>query len=365
MNILFIITGLGMGGAETQVCNLADKTSALGHDVTIVYLCGDAVVKPDNKNIECIGLGLSPSLFSLIKTFYNLVGIINRIKPDVVHSHMVHANLLVRIARLFSTIPVLISTAHNSNEGGWLRMKLYRFTHKLADLTTNVGFTSVERFESVGAVPKGEMLSIVNGIDTHRFNGNNTSDIRDELKLSSDTKLLLVIGRNQEQKDYPNLINAISALKTDKKYHIAIVGIDTEKLLPELECRGLTFKVSILGLRKDVYKLLSSADALVMSSAWEGLPIVIGEAMASECNIITTDAGGCREWLTSNEQPVPIRDAKALAKAIEEKLEKSNSEWRDIGELNRQHVVENFSIDRIVDQWLEYYKHPHSAFEND
>ncbi|MDK9762806.1 glycosyltransferase [Vibrio sp. D420a] len=365
MNIIFVITGLGMGGAETQVCSLADTMSRRGHNVKIIYLYGEKVVSPDNPQVEVIYLGLKKSIISLSRSFFKLVKIIKEHTPDVVHSHMIHANLMVRASRLLCDIPVLITSAHSLNEGGPLRMWMYRVTDFLTDLTTNVGQVSVERFVKVGAAPSNKIISMVNGVNTEKFNVLKKRDSFLGLDIDPNTRILLCVGRNDPAKDYNNLLDSIALLDVISPFKVVIVGKDTEKLEVYAKEVGVYEKLIFLGMRKDVDELMSSADALVMSSAWEGLPMVIGEAMASECNIITTDAGSSKEWLTNNEQPVPIRDSKALAEAIKEKLEQSDSDWRRIGVLNRQHVVDKFSIDRIVDQWLEYYKHPKSAFEND
>ena len=362
MKILYIITGLGMGGAETQVCNLADKFEQLGHQVTIVYLFGEQVVSPVRKNVGVIGLGLKQNPISLVKTLFKLVSLIKYIRPDVVHSHMVHANLISRITRLFCKIPVLISSAHNSNEGGKLRMLAYKFTHKLSDLTTNVGQMSVQSFYDKGAAPNGELVSMVNGINVTKFSPTALSTVRTELNLNTSDRLILAVGRNEEQKDYLNLLKAIAALGNRTGFHLAIVGHNTENLKSGITQLELQDKVTVLGLRRDVDKLMGNTDALIMSSAWEGLPIVIGEAMASGCNIITTDAGGCREWLTDNESVVPTQDSQALAFAIENKLAQSDDEWERISKLNRQHIIDNFSIDGVAAKWLKYYQDPKSAF---
>ncbi|HIF9257523.1 TPA: glycosyltransferase [Photobacterium damselae] len=356
MKILYIITSLGMGGAETQVCSLADNMASLGHQVTIIYLVGKQVVSPSHRSVDVIGIDLTKNPLSFISKVYKLIHLIKTIKPDVVHSHMVHANLITRICRLVVYMPKLISSAHNSNEGGRLRMLGYRITHNLANLTTNVGVMSVKRFEDVGAAPKGGLVSMINGIDINKFNPNHNNDTNLDLHFLRTKKIFVAIGRNQTQKDYGNLLRSISMVNTSVDFHVLIVGLDTELLSSIVNELNLNNKVSLLGMRSDVHLILSMADALIVSSAWEGLPIVIGEAMASGCNVITTDAGGCCEWLTKYEKAVPIRDSVALAKAIELKLEQSDGEWSEISQANRQYIVDNFSISSVVNQWLEYYK---------
>ncbi|MBN2869713.1 MAG: glycosyltransferase, partial [Campylobacterales bacterium] len=122
MKIALMITGMGMGGAERQVCDLADRFTALGHEVLIIYLTGKAVIRPDHPDIRLIGMEMSKTPLSFIKTYIRLRRILRDFTPDVLHTHMVHANLVARLLRLSMHIPRLICTAHSTNEGGRLRM---------------------------------------------------------------------------------------------------------------------------------------------------------------------------------------------------------------------------------------------------
>ena len=357
MKIVYVITGLGLGGAETQVCNLADEFSMQGNSVTIIYLTGPKVVTPNDPNIDIVALNINKSLSSVIKAFIQLAKLINRIKPDVVHSHMVHANLFTRLARLFVTMPLLVSTAHNSNEGGKLRMLAYRLTDKLADITTNVGQESVNAFIAAKAAAKGRIISMPNGINTDRFKSSIKAKlaIRNELQLKSEQKMVLAVGRNDPAKDYPNMLSAISLVPNSLSFKLFVVGLGVENLQEQVDNLGLSDYIELLGLRTDADKLMAATDILIMSSEWEGLPIVIGEAMASESNIVTTDAGGCREWLTNADTTVPVKKPQALADALAAKLALDDDTLSLIGKNNRIHVLKQFSLSGIVAKWRAIY----------
>ena len=120
MKILLVITGLAMGGAENQVCNLADKLASRGYQVKIAYILQPVIVQPKSENIELIWLGGKKSPQSMLKAFINLIKLINRYQPDVVHSHMYHANILSRLAKVFTKLPRLLYTAYSNNENGKL-----------------------------------------------------------------------------------------------------------------------------------------------------------------------------------------------------------------------------------------------------
>lgn len=168
MNLLYIITGLGMGGAEKQTVLIANKMHEAGHNVMIISLTGDTLVKPTD-GVQLNELKLEKTPFSLFKGLFKVRKIIKKFKPDIVHSHMFHANLFARLLRTFTKIPVLICTAHNTNEGSSLRMLAYKYTDKLASLSTNVSQDAVDSFIQKGASTAARMIVVSNGIDTSQF----------------------------------------------------------------------------------------------------------------------------------------------------------------------------------------------------
>lgn len=105
MKILLVITGLGMGGAENQVVNLADSFASRGHKVTLAYILEPALVLPRSEQVKVVWLGGTKSTLGMVKAYANLVKLIKQSKPDVLHSHMFHANILARAALLLTSVP--------------------------------------------------------------------------------------------------------------------------------------------------------------------------------------------------------------------------------------------------------------------
>lgn len=359
MKVLFVITGLGMGGAENQVVNLADKFASKGHQVTIAYMLQPALVQPKNPSVNLVWLGGTKDPVGMLKALINLVRLINRIKPDVVHSHMYHANMLSRAARLFAKMPRLICTAHNTNEGGQLRMISYRLSNWLADAFTNVSDDAVKAFEQNGAVAQGKMQAITNGIDTDFFQltAQARQQLRSELKLE-DKKVFIAIGRFNEQKDYPNLLNAFAKLvQSTPNTHLLIVG-DGElraDIGDQINSLELSNNVTLLGIRRDIPQLLSAADIFVLSSAWEGFGLVVAEAMACQRIAIGTDSGGVAQVIGDAGFLVPPKDSAVLAQAMIEASNMSDKEAQELGEKARKRIIEHFSLNATVAKWLEIY----------
>ncbi|WP_151805321.1 glycosyltransferase, partial [Acinetobacter bereziniae] len=198
MNILYLITGLGLGGAEKVVVGLAEQMHLLGHKVKIAYLKGEALVIPNSIDIECLCLKFDDlsKFFSASKRYRSLIHDFN---PDVVHAHMVHANIFARLNRIGCNVPKLICTAHNSNEGGKLRMLAYKLTNHLSDINTNVSNEASDSLIAKGAFSKKNLITVYNGIDLEKFNKFNEIEKKDNNKIK-----FLSVGRFNEQKDYPN-----------------------------------------------------------------------------------------------------------------------------------------------------------------
>ncbi|MGJ0338334.1 glycosyltransferase [Aliarcobacter cryaerophilus] len=357
--ILFVITGLGMGGAENQVINLADNLQYRGYSVTIAYILEPSIVLPKNNNVKVIFLHGEKSIKGIFKAYINLVKLINNIRPNIVHSNMYHANIISRLAKLFSKIPKLICTAHSNNEGGIFRMVTYRITNFLGDVFTNVSEKAVSEFESKKAVSKNTMLAMHNGIDTNKFifNQESRNILRKELKIEN-KKVFISIGRFDEAKDYPNLLNAFSIVyKKYKDIHLLIVGDGSLRVTIESMIINLNIEesVTLLGIRKDVEKLLSASDIFVLSSAWEGFGLVVAEAMACERIVVSTDCGGVSEVLGNCGFLLESRNSNLLAETMKKAYFLGQQEVYSLGKKAKQRILNKYSLDRVVDKWEIIY----------
>jgi glycosyltransferase involved in cell wall biosynthesis len=274
---------------------------------------------------------------------------------------MVHANLLARLARPLAWSPVLVSTAHNLIEGGRARDLAYRITDPLTTLTTNVAQAAVDRFVRVGAVPARRIRRMPNGLDVDAFVVDPVSRARTrELLGVGDEFLWLTVGRLDEQKDYGVLLEAVAGLPRPGRT-VLIVGEGPLRSALEAEAtrRGLMDgTVRFLGARTDVPDLMAAADAFVLSSAWEGLPMVLLEAAASSLPAVVTDVGGNAEVVIHEQAGlvVPSRDPEVLAAAMRRLEAMPVAEREAWGHAARAHVQEHFHIDRVVDGWEALYR---------
>lgn len=353
MKILYLITGLGLGGAEKVVADLADQMHALGHDVKIAYLTGEIQVKPASSDVEIIALHLnSAKQFLLASKKYRKL--VKSFLPDVVHAHMVHANIFARLNRALCPVPKLICTAHSSNEGGKVRMLAYRLTNHLSDINTSVSKTAVNALIDRGAFSRKNLINIYNGIDLSRFE--KKSDI---VTLNHNVMNILAVGRFSDAKDYPNLINAFALLKKNNNRGIKLSIVGDGELRAEIEAliRNLELEedVTLLGRRSDIPQLLSQADIFVLASKFEGFGLVVAEAMACECYVVATDSGGVAEVMGNTGKLVPIQNSQALADALENTIALSSKERMQNNRKATARVEEFFSLETSVQKWLALY----------
>lgn len=360
--VIFLITGLAYGGAETQLVYLTTRLKKRGWKVRVVSLTPPKayVEELEATGVPVISLGIRRKL-PTPQSVLQLVKLIRSWRPQIIHSHMVHANLLARLVRPLTFMPTLICTAHSINEGSRLREFLYRLTDPLCDLTTQVSRAGLERYVRVKAVPRHKIRYIPNGVDTERFRPN--PDKRSYLRAKLDLEARFVwfaVGRFHASKDYPNMLQAF-AMIVKKRTEVALLIVGEGPLRSEMERLAQELEIGeyvrFLGIRRDVPELMNAADAYVMSSAWEGMANVLLEASATGLPIVATDVGGNGEIVIDGETGflVPPKNPNKLAQAMLRLMSLPQEERKHMGERARQYVEENFSLERVVDRWEHLY----------
>jgi UDP-N-acetylglucosamine:LPS N-acetylglucosamine transferase len=147
MNIAYIITGLGIGGAERVTIDIAKHISRFGNNVIILYLSGENLHKTDiDASIKTYALNMKKTPWSFLGAVFRSRKILKSFSPHVVHGQMFHANIFARILKVFCKISKLISTEHTICIGSIFRRLVYRFTDFLSDLNSNVSESATKYF---------------------------------------------------------------------------------------------------------------------------------------------------------------------------------------------------------------------------
>jgi glycosyltransferase involved in cell wall biosynthesis len=283
---------------------------------------------------------------------------------------MVHANLLARIGRLFVPGIPVVCTVHSlveAREGSGetvesrLREVAYRATDRLASATTAVSAAAAARYIEVRAVPQNRMIHIPNGFDFSRATprGHARAAIRRELGIRDDEFLWTTVGRLVAEKGHSSLLEAFDRIRKGRPdVRLVIVGDGPEKaalerLSSELRLGG---DALLLGMRTDVASILDAADAFVLSSEVEGLPMVLLEAAAQRLPIVSTDVGGCREVARPELGAILVTPGpEGLARGMMAVMEMTDPERASIGEALRRHVQSEYDQGAILQRWEQVY----------
>jgi glycosyltransferase involved in cell wall biosynthesis len=361
MRILYVLTTLAVGGAERQVVALATRMAGRGHAVVLMTLKPGA---PDDcaTELDVVHLGMGQGGIGLGAGLQRALKFARAFHPDIVHSHNFHGNIFARLLRLCYRPARLVSTIHNVYEGGPLRMFAYRITNGLADRTTAVSSAVAARFVRLKAVSQEKCVVITNGIDADEFlpDAERRAAMRAQMGVA-DEFVWLSVGRGAAAKDRENLFQAfgnVCGVCDNAQLWIAgeAPGGPTKSSaflvgMPQ----SAREKIRPLGLRKDIPALLDASDGFVLASAWEGMPLAVGEAMAMLKPVVATDVGGVRELVGPAGVLVPAKDASALCGAMLKLMQCSGEQRSTMGQAARARILESFDIANKADEWEALY----------
>jgi glycosyltransferase involved in cell wall biosynthesis len=361
VRILYVLTSLGIGGAEKQVIDLAERMSAQGHRVSFLVLKHSAEEWPVKGPVLRLNLARTPA--SLIRGLRFAHSFLALARPAIVHSHTFPANLFARL--LLAKSPKgfnplrLINTIHNVYEGGWHRMILYRLTDRWVDQVTAVSSAAADRFLRLHAVRSAKMTVLTNGVDTDRFTPDRARRrrVRNQMLVSKEF-VWLAVGRLAPAKDYPNMLHAFhSLLQVMPETQLWIAG---EGNAADLNLDSETAKdspaIRWLGLRRNVDELLDAADGFVLSSAWEGMPIALAEAMAMAKTVVATDVGGVRELVGDAGFLVTAQNSDDLKDAMLRAMSTPADHRRFLEAAARSRIRQYFSLQSKVAEWEKLYQ---------
>jgi glycosyltransferase involved in cell wall biosynthesis len=308
-----------------------------------------------------------------------LAKIVRREKPDVVHAHMFHANLLARVSRIFWMKTPLVCAIRNLNEVSsratdfeaitW-RDSAYRYTNFLAQKTTAVCDTCAERYIRIGAFRPEQLVSIPNGIVVSRFvrNAEKGAQLRKELGLEN--KLVgVMVARMEPPKDQGLLLRAwAEAVKKHPTLHLLLLGDGPDRgELEELaKTLGVIDCVRFMGVRKDVNAFLSMADFFLLITNMEGMPVSSLEACAASLPLIGSRAGGIPEVVLDGKTGflVPTNDLNALVTAIDKMASLSPAERAAMGAAAYQLASSRYDFEVMIKGYLRVYNEAMEAARN-
>jgi glycosyltransferase involved in cell wall biosynthesis len=350
---------LMVGGAEAQLVRLAARLVARGDEVRLVSLLPTEAYEKEMAELGVPIIELRGGRVRSVAYIAESTRILREFRPDVVISFLYQANVVARIAGKLAGVPVVISSIRSEFFGGRARELTMRLTDRLATVTTTNSAMARDSLARRRVAPSHRLVVVPNGVDVAGFAA--TPAQRDEtraaLGIRGDEFLWLAVGRLVPQKDVPNLLDAFAkhhAAHSRSRLAIAGDGALAEEMRAHAAALGLADAVAFLGIRTDVPQLMAAADAFVMSSAWEGLPNVVMEAMAAGLPVVSTRVGGVAELVEDGVTGAVVapRDAADLASAMNATAETPPDELAARGRRGRGKIARDWSTESAGDQWL-------------
>lgn len=360
MRVLFVTTSMDRGGAQRQIVDLAARFRAVDWPVAVLSMTTPThyLDELEAAGVELASLDMARGRPSPL-AWLRYGRFVRTWKPDVIHSHMVHANLLARLGRVFAPRVPVICTVHNVTEGARWREIAYRLTDPFATVTTAVSEAAAQRYIDVKAAPARRIRAFPNGFDFSRpVAPDARATVRDALGVG-DGFLWFTAGRLDVQKGYDLLLESFAAVRAaypGARLAIAGDGPEATSLAGHHARLGLGDAAHLLGDRDDVPALLAAADGYVMSSRWEGLPMVLLEAAAQALPIVATDVGGNREIARPDLGAVLVPvDPDAIAHGMLEVMALPGDQRAAVGRALREHVHAAYDIDVVERRWRALY----------
>jgi glycosyltransferase involved in cell wall biosynthesis len=262
------------------------------------------------------------------------------------------------VAARLAGVPAVISSIRNEYFGPRHKERVMAATDRLSTKTVTNSQIVAESLVRRGIASRERLVVIPNGIDTSLFlpSPEARGSTRSRLGVTVDEFLWVTIGRLTDQKDYPSLFKAFTAVVTNlPRTRLLVIGRGPLRAELEEQVRrlGLQDRISFLGFRADIPSVLAAADASVMASRWEGMPNVVIEALASELPVVGTDVGGMRELVDDGVDGyiVPPSRPDSLASAMLKVMRASSEERLEMGRKGRDIVRDRCDLERVMSRW--------------
>lgn len=354
--IAFFLPSLSGGGAERVIINLAQGITERGLPVDLVLAAAEgALLDQLPPSVRLVDLHAP----RMLRSVGPLAGYLRRERPRVLISSMNYANLVAiwaaRLARQATPVVVTVHTTLSQSrpQQGGLSTRVWRpllrTFYPWAAKVVAVSRGAADDLASASGLPRDLVEVVYNPVITPAVLAAARQAPNHPWFAPGQPPVILGVGRLTRQKDFPTLIRAFAQVRGRRAARLIILGEGEDRpaltaLVAEL---GVADDVALPGFQNALAYMASSA-LFVLSSAWEGLPTVLIEALAAGTRVVATDCpSGPREILQEGRLGalVPVGDATALAGAMLDALE------RPAGSVPSD-ALTPFTRDAAVDHYL-------------
>ncbi len=359
VKVLHVISGLGVGGAERLLLWAAQYHDRDRYPMGVVSLMsgGEFAEGIREAGVPVMELGQRRGRLTP-KGFTGLMGEVGRTRPLILQGHMFHGNLLVRMVRpLVSRGSVVVNTIHNTwhplhrrvvdRTTAWLASGFITFSPRAEDVFTEPG-------------PFGRPVRhIPYGIEIPPRDRADVPSLRARLQLPRDRFIWIAAGSLTRQKAFHDLIAAFATVVENGARAMLLIAGEgderpgLEKLISDL---GMKEMIKLMGMRLDIPDLMAASDAFVLSSHWEGNPLVLLEAMAAGLPAVVTKVGMVPTMVVEGETAFMVdpKRPKALADSMA-RLMSLGEESRSMGMAGRTRLERYYDFRHMQREVERFY----------
>ena len=361
LKIVHVVLSMDVGGLEQVVLDLVREGRLAGHHVTVLCVERPGVLaeQAEMAGADLLCLHKGPGV--RWGTGQRARMVLEKLRPDVVHTHQIGALFYVGSAAKKSGVPVVVHTEHGKHFPGRFRTRcLSRWAVRSADRFFCVSKDIANGIERWRIAPKDKVRVVANGIDLDRFQNQVASQkLRGSLGIPAEAPVIGTIGRLTEIKRQDLLIRAFLRLRnTFPAAHLLLVGDgnlrrELESLAAQL---NLTNAVHFAGYQSKPELYLGAMNVFALTSRSEGMPLVVLEAWAAGVPIIASRVGGLPEMIDEGKTGLLFEsgDEDALARGLGRLLSEADL-TRQLVDNGTRRVETEFSARRMVEAYQRHY----------
>jgi glycosyltransferase involved in cell wall biosynthesis len=342
------------GGSEMYAFTVASNLDPAGYESLICALDKGGPLEPEvlRAGIPYTIMGRRPGIE--IGLMWKLFKLFRSTGVSVIHTH--HFNQL-----FYSFLGAKLAGAriiHTEHSVDYLKRKKLRIALRVLSVFcekfTAIGDDGFRFLRDQVRIPTGKLAIIRAGVDVAAFSNESRSEARQALGLNPEDRVACIVARLFPEKNHRMLLAAFSdVLRSVDGARLLIVGEGSEHdaIRDEIERRGLASNVTMLGVRRDISRILAASDLFVLSSDREGLPIAVLEALASARPVAATSVGDVPTVVLEGETGVLVapKDPAALSIAIARLLSDPELSVR-MGRNGRNLIDANYSLRAMIEQ---------------
>lgn len=353
MKIAHVVDSMEVGGAETLVSQMCRLQREQGHDPCVYAV---AALGALGEQLREEGFAVQPNVGQhLSDSMRNFFRIFKELRPDVVHLHNPTPTVYAAMTARMAGVPSIVSTRHSlvAPPRRVVQELKYAVAATCCDWIVGICDATVNNLKCIHSVPVRKIVRVYNGALPLKRVGIEKCPPKSGFTL-------LYVGRLASVKNHALLLNAFrGAHSAMPGLRLWMVGDGSErKSLENLAAElGIAEQVTFWGQQLDVAPFFSAADAFIMSSKSEGLPMSMLQAFSLGLPAIVTDVGGMAEAVRLARAGITVSatDPAEMAAAVL-RLAASNTEWKRFSENARGAFHSRFTLQTMVDAYMKLYQ---------